>query len=59
MRRHLGDAYPNLLQFFANHRAFIRSRRTERIGKTPKEMLTGQAHAHWLELLGLQRLAIA
>ena len=47
------------LQFFLNHRAFMRSRRTERVGKTPKELLTGQAHAHWLELLGFQRLTPA
>ena len=59
LRRHLGDAYLSLLQFFLNHRVFMRSRRAERIGKTPKELLTGQAHAHWLELLGFQRLAFA
>ena len=59
LRRHLGDAYLSLLQFFLNHRVFMRSRRAERIGKTPKELLTGQAHAHWLELLGFQRLASA
>jgi len=35
------------------------SRRTERVGKTPKQLLTGQAHPHWLELLGFQRLASA
>ena len=57
--RHLGAAYLSLLQFFLNHRVFLRSRRTERVGKTSKELLTGQAHAHWLELLGFQRLAIA
>lgn len=56
LRRHLGDAYLSLLQFFLNHRAFMRSRRPERVGKTPKELLTGQAHAHWLELLGFERL---
>ena len=57
--RHLGAAYLSLLQFFLNHRVFMRSRRAERVGKTSKELLTGQAHAHWLELLGFQRLAIA
>ena len=41
------------------YRVIMRSCRTERVGKTPKELLTGQAHAHWLELLGFQRLAIA
>ena len=37
----------------------MRSRRAERVGKFPKELLTGQAHAHWLELLGFQRLTFA
>ena len=59
LRRHLGDAYLSLLQFFLNHRVFIRSRRAERVGKSPKQLLTGQAHPHWLELLGFQRLAPA
>ena len=59
LRRHLDDAYLSLLQFFLNHRVFRRSRRMERVGKTPRELLTGLAHTHWFELLGLQRLAIA
>ena len=59
LRRHLGDAYLSLLQFFPNHRVFARSRRTERVGKTPKELLTGQAHVHLLELQGFERLAPA
>lgn len=56
LRRHLGRAYLSLLQFFLNHRVFMRSRRAERVGKTPKQLLTGQAHANWLELLGFERL---
>ena len=59
LRRQLGDAYLSLLQFFLNHHVFMCSRRTERVGKAPKQLLTGQAHAHWLELLGFQRLAPA
>jgi hypothetical protein len=59
LRRHLGDAYLSLLQFFLKHRSFMRSRRTERVGKSPKRLLTGQAHPHWLELLGFERLAPA
>ena len=51
-RCHLGDAYLGLLQFFLNHHGFMRSRCAEQAGKTPKELLTDQAHAHWLELLG-------
>ena len=41
-----------LLQFFLNHRRFLRSERPERAGKSPAELLTGQAHPHWLTLLG-------
>jgi len=53
LRRHLGDAYLSLLQFFLNHRRFMRSRRVERTGKSPRELMTGQGHPHWLALLGL------
>ena len=35
-----------------NHRLFVRSEHRERVGKSPKELLTGQRHAHWLVLLG-------
>jgi hypothetical protein len=55
LRRHLGDAYLDLLQFFLNHRRFLRSERPERVGKSPAELLTGQPHPHWLELLGYHR----
>jgi len=55
LRRSLGDDYLNLLQFFLNHRRFCRSRVPERVGKSPKELLTGQPHSHWLELLGFER----
>ena len=33
-----------------------RSEHAERVGKSPAELLTGQKHPHWLELLGYQRL---
>ncbi len=55
LRRDLGDGYLDLLQFFLNHRRFLRSDCPQRVGKTPAELLTGQAHAHWLELLGFLR----
>jgi hypothetical protein len=54
LRRHLGADYLTLLQFFLNHRRFLRSAHPERVGKSPAELLTGQPHAHWLELLGFQ-----
>ena len=52
LRKTLGNEYLELLQFFLNHRRFMRSARKERVGKSTKELLTGEAHAHWLELLG-------
>jgi hypothetical protein len=53
LRRHLGGSYLALLRFFLNHRRFPRSRHAERQGKSPRELMTGQAHPHWLTLLGL------
>jgi hypothetical protein len=55
LRRHLGPDYLHLLQFFLNHRRFPRSKHPERVGKSPAELLTGQAHPHWLDLLGFTR----
>ena len=53
--RHLNGsrAWLGLLKFFFNHRRFMRSRRGERIGKSPREAMTGHDHPHWLTLLGL------
>ena len=53
LRRHLGGSYLELLRFFLNHRRFLRSRHAERQGKSPRELMTGQGHPHWLTLLGL------
>jgi hypothetical protein len=53
LRRHLGGSCLDLLQFFLNHRCFMRSRRAERNGKSPCELMTGHGHPHWLTLLGL------
>jgi hypothetical protein len=53
LRRRLGNSYLDLLRFFLNHRRFLRSRRAERNGKSPRELMTGQGHPHWLTLLGL------
>jgi hypothetical protein len=53
LRRHLGNPYLDLLRFFLNHRRFMRSQLAERIGKSPRELMTGESHPHWLTLLGL------
>lgn len=55
LRRQVGPSYLSLLQFYLNHRRFLRSERPERVGKSPRELLTGRTHAHWLELLGYTR----
>jgi hypothetical protein len=53
LRRQLGSDYLQLLQFFLNHRRFLRSEHAERVDRSPAELLTGRGHPHWLELLGL------
>jgi hypothetical protein len=57
LRRHVGPEYLVVLQFFLNHRRFLRSEHRERVGKSPAELLTGQEHPHWLEMLGYQRFS--
>ena len=53
LRRHLGRPYLDLLRFFLNHRRYMRSQLTERVGKSPRELMTGKRHPHWLTLLDL------
>lgn len=55
LRRHIGNDYLDLLRFFFNHHLYARSDRSERVGKSPAELLNGNAHPHWLELLGFER----
>ena len=55
LRRQIGARYLDLLRFFLNHHPFKRSQQPQRVGKTPAELLTGQPHPHWLEMLGFTR----
>jgi len=55
LRRNIGPAYLDLLRFFLNHTPLMRSEKSERVGKSPAELLTGHAHLHWLEMLGFTR----
>jgi hypothetical protein len=55
LRRQLGADYLVLLQYFLNHRRYLRSKHAHRVGKSPTELLTGEPHPHWLELLGYTR----
>jgi hypothetical protein len=59
LRRQIGPAYLDLLRFFLNHQPFPRSQKPERHGKSPAELLSGQAHPHWLEMLGFTRFTRA
>lgn len=52
LRRHIGPDYLELLRFFFNHRPYMRSRCPERVNKSPAEVMTGESHPHWLEMLG-------
>jgi hypothetical protein len=52
LRKEVGQGYLELLRFFLNHRRFLRSEHPERQGKSPAELLNGQEHEHWLEMLG-------
>ena len=52
LRKELGNKYLEVLQFFLNHRTFARSECPKRVGKSPAELLAGEKHSHWLEMLG-------
>jgi hypothetical protein len=41
------------LRFFLNHRRYMRSQLAERVGKSPRELMSGERHPHWLTLLDL------
>jgi hypothetical protein len=57
LRRQLGKDYLTLLQFFLNHRRYLRSEDPSRVDQSPAGLLTGRRHAHWLELLGYTRFS--
>ena len=57
LRREVGSGYLDLLQFFLNHRRFLRSEHPERVDRSPAELLTRQDHPHWLEMLGYRRFS--
>ncbi len=48
LRRHLSGEYLDLVRFYLNHHRFPRS---DRVGRSPHELLTGQPQRHWLDQL--------
>ncbi len=41
-----------LIQFYLNHKPFMRSYHKQLVNKTPAEAMTGKAHKPWLEMIG-------
>jgi hypothetical protein len=40
------------LILLCRRRTFLRSRVTERVGKSANQLMTGHEHPHWLTMLG-------
>lgn len=55
LRQTIDNGYLELLRFYLNHVPFDNRAKVQRRNKTPAQLLTGQAHSHWLEMLGYQR----
>lgn len=51
-RKFMSQKSLNLIQFYLNHKPFMRSKHERLVNKTPAEALTGKAHKPWLEMLG-------
>ena len=54
-RKECNQNFLNLLRFYLNHTPLKRSARKTRLHKSPSEILTGNKHPHWLEMLGYTR----
>jgi hypothetical protein len=52
-RKFISQKTLGLLQFYLNHRPFMRSKHERLVNKTPAEAVTGKSHQPWLEMLGL------
>ena len=51
-RKFMSKKSLGLIQFYLNHKPFMRSKHERLKGKTPAEALTGKVHKPWLEMLG-------
>lgn len=52
LKRTLKGKFLDLLQFYFNTRKYMNSRVSERKGKSPIELLTGNNYGSWIEILG-------
>lgn len=53
-RKSVSQKILNLIQFYLNHKPFMRSKHERLVDKTPAESLTGKLHKPWLEMLGFE-----
>lgn len=51
-RKFISQKTLGLIQFYLNHKPFMRSKHERLVNKTPAEALTGKSHLPWLEMLG-------
>jgi hypothetical protein len=51
-RKFVSQKILNLIQFYLNHKPFMRSTHKRLVNKTAAEAMTGRSHQPWLEMLG-------
>jgi hypothetical protein len=51
-RKSVSQKILGLLQFYLNHKPFMRSKHERLVNKTPAEAMTGKPQKPWLEMLG-------
>jgi hypothetical protein len=51
-RKFISQKMLNLVQFYLNHKPFMRSTHKRLVNKTSAEAMTGKSHRPWLEMLG-------
>jgi hypothetical protein len=51
-RKFVSQKILGLLQFYLNHKPFMRSKHERLKNKTPAQAMTGKPHLPWLEMLG-------
>jgi len=54
-RKQITQKSLDLIRFYLNHQIFLRSQHDYLQGKSPAEVLTGEPHPNWLEMLGFKR----
>jgi len=53
-RKEISQKLLGLIQFYLNHKPFMRSKHERLVNKTPAQAMTGKPHKPWLEMLGFE-----